>query len=212
MNQNGINSSEPTTGFAAAREQVLEKGAEVKDRIADKGAEVKDRIAEKGAEIAGKAGEVRDSLLDKTAELKDRAGEVKDSLLEKGADLKERIKEQGSELKERAGELKDRLLEKVPSKEQLAEKTDSTINKTGEALHQLADTIRDKAPAEGPMGDRFNQVANTLDTSGQYLANHGLNDIQSDLSGLIRKYPMQSMGAGLALGFLVGATLSTNRR
>lgn len=106
---------------------------------------------------------------------------------------------------EASAQAKEKLAEKGT---QLVEKADETLNNVGERVHDLADTVRKNAPAEGKIGHQMGKVADGLDSSADYLTDHNLNEIQADVTNLIRKYPKQSLAAGFLLGFLMGAALS----
>jgi hypothetical protein len=54
------------------------------------------------------------------------------------------------------------------------------------------------------LGSAAGAVAGTLETSGRYLQEHGLEDMGEDLRGFIRQYPLGSLLAVFGLGFLLG--------
>jgi hypothetical protein len=58
------------------------------------------------------------------------------------------------------------------------------------------------------LGSAASGVASQLEAGGHYLQEHGLNDVAEDLSGLIHRYPVQSLFVGLFVGYLLGRTLS----
>ncbi len=112
---------------------------------------------------------------------------AKEKILEAGAQAKEKLTEKGAKL---------------------IEKADDTLHNVGERVHHLADKVREKAPLDGKISRQLGKVADGLDTSAEYLTEHGLSDIKTDVTNLIRKYPVQSLGAGFLLGFLLGAALA----
>jgi hypothetical protein len=97
-------------------------------------------------------------------------------------DLTRRATEVGSDLAERAGE---------------------AVGSLGTQMQNLAGTIREKVPQEGWMGTAAESVAGTLETGGRYLKDQDLSDIADDVTGLIRRYPVQAVLVGIGLGFLV---------
>lgn len=147
----------------------------------------------------------KNTLVDKGADLKDRIRET-------ATDMKERVVEGGTELKNRADRLKDELADKAHvGAEKLSEKVDSGLNHAGESMHQLADGIRERASNDSPVGQQLNQLASTLDASGSYLAQHGIGEMQSDLTAVVRKHPVAALSAGFFFGVVLGAVLSSNR-
>lgn len=111
-------------------------------------------------------------------------------------------------LQEGARQIGDRLQEKG---KYVADKTDEALSSVGHGVASLADKMRDHAP-EGKLGETLQKVAAGLDKGGHYLDESRFSDMQKDATELIRKYPTQSLAAGLAFGFLLGATLSVATR
>jgi len=82
------------------------------------------------------------------------------------------------------------------------EKMGGATKTVGEQMSALAGTIRDNAPQEGAMGSAAKTVANQLDDAGSYLQDKTFENMARDLSGLVRRYPMQSLLIGLGIGYL----------
>lgn len=78
-----------------------------------------------------------------------------------------------------------------------------SISAVGESIDSLAGVIRDKAPHEGAVGTAATTVAEKLDVAGSYLQERDVNHILSDLSGMIRRYPVPSLLIGLGIGYLL---------
>lgn len=77
------------------------------------------------------------------------------------------------------------------------------ISAVGEKIGSLADVIRDKAPHEGTVGTAASAVAGKLDAAGSYLQTKDFDHMVSDLSGMIRRYPIPSLLIGLGIGYLL---------
>jgi uncharacterized protein YjbJ (UPF0337 family) len=73
----------------------------------------------------------------------------------------------------------------------------------GDRIGSLADVIREKAPHEGTVGTAATTVAEKLDVAGSYLQERDVNHMLSDLSGMIRRYPVPSLLIGLGIGYLL---------
>jgi hypothetical protein len=82
------------------------------------------------------------------------------------------------------------------------------MSSVGEQMSSLAGTIRERAPQQGAFGNAASTVADSLEASGHYLQEHELADLAADLGTLISRYPLQSVLAGLGVGFLLGRTFS----
>jgi len=89
---------------------------------------------------------------------------------------------------------------------QASERADMAMSATGERLHDLAHTVRQKAP-EGKVGDLAFNAAHALERSGDYLQRSDLTDVRSDLETLIRRRPIPSLLIGLGAGFLLARAL-----
>jgi ElaB/YqjD/DUF883 family membrane-anchored ribosome-binding protein len=85
------------------------------------------------------------------------------------------------------------------------------LEQAKEKLQGTGKQMADKADqALTQMGGVLHKAADQLEAGSQYLNDSRVSDMQSDLAGMIRKYPSQALLAGFALGFLTGAAL--NRR
>jgi hypothetical protein len=87
----------------------------------------------------------------------------------------------------------------------LQERANDGISRAADAATGLADTLRQRA-ADLP-GDRTTdiayQAAAGLERGAEYLRETDLDGMRGDLEDLIRRYPAQSLVAGLAIGFLL---------
>ena len=120
----------------------------------------------------------------------------------KAADLKSKLEQGGKDF---ANEVSDKA-KKVGT--QAAHATDSMISSVGQGMSNLADKIRDNAPAEGKMGSAVDTVAEGLETGGKYLSEHKVDDIAKDVTEVVRKYPVSSLWIGLGVGVLLGCAFS----
>lgn len=118
---------------------------------------------------------------------------------EKAGELKDRATE-------KAGELKDRAAQ---AGQQANERIDSAMTATGERLSDLAQTVRDRAPA-GQAGDVAQNAARALERGGEYLQRADPTMVRSDLENVIRDHPIEALAIGLGIGFLLGKAMSSN--
>jgi hypothetical protein len=86
-------------------------------------------------------------------------------------------------------------------------KAEQATAAVGSGMQSLADTIRDKGPESGVMGTASGYVADTLDSTGQYIEDRNLSGMMDDLSGLIKRNPIPAVLIGLGIGFLLGRSL-----
>jgi len=83
-----------------------------------------------------------------------------------------------------------------------AERVGGATKAVGEKMSSLAGTIRESAPQQGTIGSAAKSVANQLDTTATYLQDTNVDNMVKDVTGLIRRYPLYSMLAGLGIGYL----------
>ena len=84
----------------------------------------------------------------------------------------------------------------------MSEKASNATTSVGQGMSSLAGTIRQKAPSEGMVGSAASTVANQLEAAGSYLQDSNFDNMARDLTGLIRRYPLQSLLIGFSLGYL----------
>jgi uncharacterized protein YjbJ (UPF0337 family) len=106
----------------------------------------------------------------------------------------------GATLDEKAAEV-GRAVEGTISS--VVTKASEPMSAVGEKMESLADVIREKAPHEGAVGTAASTVANKLGAAGSYLQQRDLDHMASDLSSMIRRYPVPALLVGLGIGFLL---------
>ena len=106
----------------------------------------------------------------------------------------------GATLGEMADEAKSTAEDAASS---LGAKVSQPISAVGEKMGSLADVIREKAPHEGAMGTAATTVADKLGAAGSYLQEKNWDHMTSDLSGIIRRYPIPALLVGLGIGYLL---------
>ena len=89
---------------------------------------------------------------------------------------------------------------------------DEALTAVGEKLSDAGAAIWESVPTEGVLAEPLGAVAAKIESGGEYLASHGMNDIASDIAALVRKYPLQTLSLGLALGVIVGGVLWNRSR
>jgi uncharacterized protein YjbJ (UPF0337 family) len=73
----------------------------------------------------------------------------------------------------------------------------------GETMGSLASVIRDNAPHEGTIASAATTVAGGLESASSYLQEKGYENIATDLTAVIRRYPVQSLLIGVGLGYVL---------
>ena len=73
----------------------------------------------------------------------------------------------------------------------------------GETMGSLASVIRDNAPPEGTIASAATTVAGGLESANAYLQEKGYEHLATDLTAVIRRYPVPSLLVGLGLGYVL---------
>ena len=71
----------------------------------------------------------------------------------------------------------------------------------GEQIGSLAGVIRNHTPHEGAIATAATTVAGGLESAGSYLHEKKYENVATDLTTLISRYPVQSLLAGVGLGY-----------
>ena len=73
----------------------------------------------------------------------------------------------------------------------------------GETMGSLAGVIRDNASHEGTLASAATAVAGGLESASSYLQEKGYENIATDLTAVIRRYPVQALLVGVGLGYVL---------
>jgi uncharacterized protein YjbJ (UPF0337 family) len=73
----------------------------------------------------------------------------------------------------------------------------------GEQMGSLAGVIRDYAPQDGTIATAATTVAGGLESASTYLKEKDYENLATDLTALVRSYPVQALLVGVGLGYLL---------
>jgi len=154
----------------------------------------------KGTGSAGAAGQggARDKAEDLAGAAGRKASEAASKAQETASSVGQRAQEMASTVGQRAQEVASNL----------ADRAGGALSSVGQQMNTLAGTLRSSAPEEGTLGTAATAVADRLEAGGQYLSAHSLDQMTDDLAVLVRRYPLQSVLAGVGVGCLVGMVFS----
>lgn len=138
-----------------------------------------------------------DRTSDKAHDTVDRATEkvhdAVDTVADKAQNVADTVQDKAQQAGEKAQELGQQALDRA----------DAATTTVGEKMTDAAQTIRQNAPASGTLGNVADTAATTLDRAGTYLQQQDLADMRSDLEGIIRRHPIESLLVGLGVGYLL---------
>ena len=84
-----------------------------------------------------------------------------------------------------------------------ASKASEAATAVGEQMGSLAEVIRDHAPHEGAIATAATTVAGGLESASSYLHEKDYANLATDLTALVRRYPVQALLAGVGLGYVL---------
>jgi hypothetical protein len=126
--------------------------------------------------------------------LKEAASHGREAASNVAQDIGQRAQEAASNIGQRA--------QSVASSAQ--DKTDAALSTVGQKVSSLAGSLRSTTAQEGVVGHTANALADSLDSTGRYLQEHGLKDMGKDLAQIVKSHPIPSMLAIFGVGFLAG--------
>jgi hypothetical protein len=139
-------------------------------------------------------------VADPKSKIQDAASSVADKARNVASAFGEKAKDAASSVANTAGNIASGV----------GEKADEATAAVGGGMKSPGETIREKGPHSGVLGSATSTVANTLESGGRYLQEHGLSGIGEDLTNLVRRNPLPAVLLGIGLGFLL-AKATTNR-
>jgi ElaB/YqjD/DUF883 family membrane-anchored ribosome-binding protein len=129
------------------------------------------------------------------------------------------MKDAAGKAKEAAGHMVDKAVDKAKdaassvsdmashAASSVGKKADDLTADAGTNIKNLGNTIEEKGPHGGVMGQASHAVAETLRESGKYLEDAKLSGMAEDLTQMIRRNPMPALFIGIGVGFLLGRAL-----
>ena len=87
----------------------------------------------------------------------------------------------------------------------------SAVEQTGKLLRNLSHRVRSVAESlreeRGPqrrVGRTVEQMARKLESSADYLSGSSTTELRDEMTGVIKRYPLRSLGVIFGVGLLVG--------
>jgi len=131
-------------------------------------------------------------------------GQKQESFGDKAKEFGEKAKETAGNFGEKAKETASNLATQAhDAASSVGQKAEDATAGLGSRMQSLAGTLREKAPHEGVMGKASSAVADTLESSGHYIEDQGLQGMAEDVTELIRKNPIPAVLIGIGLGFVL---------
>ena len=88
-------------------------------------------------------------------------------------------------------------------------KADEAVSSAGKRLETWGEGVRENTPHEGLLGAASDRLAGALETSGNYLEDHGLTGMVEDVTEMIKRNPIPALFIGIGIGFLIAKATSS---
>ena len=82
-----------------------------------------------------------------------------------------------------------------------ANKANEAATVVGEKIGSLANVIRENAPREGSVATAATAVVDGLESASSYLREKKFDHLATDVTALVRTYPVQSLLIGVGIGY-----------
>ena len=123
----------------------------------------------------------------------EKAHDAVDTVAAKAQDVAATVQDKAQQVSDKAQDVGQQALDRA----------DAATTTVGEKMTDVAQSIRQNAPAGGTLGNVADTAASTLDRAGSYLQHQDLADMRSDLEGIIRRHPIEALLVGLGVGYLL---------
>ena len=88
---------------------------------------------------------------------------------------------------------------------------DDTRSSVGSSIKQMGESLRSATPEDSMMHDAAGSVASTLETAGQYISEHGFDNMAEDMTNMIRRNPIPAVCIAAGIGFLLARASTSSR-
>jgi len=138
----------------------------------------------------------------------DLADRAKDA----ASSMADRAKDAASAVADRAKDAASAVQDKAEhAANYVGKKAEDATSAVGGGLKSLGQTIREKTPHSGMMGNASSAVADSLESTGRYLEEEGLQGMAEDVTNLIRRNPIPALLIGIGAGFLLARAMTPRR-
>jgi len=87
------------------------------------------------------------------------------------------------------------------------EHTGTLLRNLSEKVRSVAESLREEQGPQKRVGRTVERVAKKLESSADYLSGTSSTEIRDDMAGVIKRYPIRSLGLFFGVGLLLGTAL-----
>jgi len=134
-------------------------------------------------------------------------------------DSMDKIKDAGMQMADKAKDagmqMADKARDAVAGVGEMATHTAAAVGKkaddltagAGTNIKNWGETIAEKGPHQGVLGQATHAVAETLKEGGRYIEEAKLSGMADDVTQMIRRNPIPALFIGIGVGFLLGRAM-----
>lgn len=160
------------------------KSSEQMDRAKDAGNEAVNKAKQAGKEAVGAAKQAGNDAMDKA---KDMGGDMMSKAQDMGADMMSKAKDAVATVGETMGNV--------------GKQADDYTAAAGHSVREWGDNLAKSGPHGGIAGQASQALAEGIRTSGQYLEEHKLSGIATDVEQVVKNHPLPALLLCFGLGF-----------
>ncbi|MFL5342886.1 MAG: hypothetical protein ACJ8F7_22355, partial [Gemmataceae bacterium] len=129
----------------------------------------------------------------------DKAQDMMGKVTDRAQDIASKVSDRAQDVANRARDMAQNA----------GQKAEDVTHRAGSAMESLGQTIRDRGPHEGTLGQVAGKAAENLSSAGHYLQEEGLQGIAEDLTDMVRRNPIPALLIGIGIGFLIARATSS---
>jgi len=128
----------------------------------------------------------------------------RDQFADESASLREKLSDSAEHVKGKAADYGRQAVETIDSNRDAAA---SGLQRAATALHEKASSL----PGGESVSGMARATADTLSSTAEYVRDHDVKRMMSDLTVVVKNNPGPSLLAAICIGFLVGRAFNGNR-
>ena len=86
---------------------------------------------------------------------------------------------------------------------------DKALHLIGKKMRTAASLVKERSPKEGASRSALESASNVLDATGRYMMRENISE---NVGGVIKRYPLRTLGVCFVVGFLAGNVTRAIRR
>ena len=130
---------------------------------------------------------------------------------EAGNFLADKANQAGQYVSEQASKVASSAMHSAENAGQfVGQKAEDARHAVGSGIKSMAESIKSAAP-EGMMHDAACSLATSLESTGKYIDEHGINAMTEDMTNVIKRNPLPSVLIAAGIGFLLAKACTSSR-